>query len=80
MGIGYVFVVLVIIFINIFELLVMLFDIVKLVFGLQEVGVGVFGVVIKNGIQCGLYLNEVGSGFVLYVVVSVVLNFNYFVL
>lgn len=71
MVIGYILLFLIIIVMNVFELFVVILLIFKSVFVLDFVFGGLIGMVIFWGVKCGIYLNEVGQGIGLYLVVVV---------
>lgn len=71
----YIGVVFFVIFINIMQLLDVIVFIVKNVFGFDQVVGGVLGVVLMQGVRCGIFLNEVGMGSVLNVVVIVMISY-----
>lgn len=76
----YLLVVIIVIVMNLIDVLWVLWQIVGGVFGLIEVVGGVVGlimVVVMNGIKCGLFLNEVGMGLVLNIVVVVMFDLYY---
>lgn len=62
MALAYVFMAVIIIFMNISEVPQMLMLIVRSAFGMEEIFAGIFGSAIAWGVQRGIYSNEAGQG------------------